>query len=327
MKIPNTFNINTEAKTYLPIHSEEELLNALKQHSNVFVLGGGSNMLLTHDIDQAVLHILLKGISIVEENDDYVYIRAMAGENWHQFVMYTLEKGYGGLENLALIYGNVGTTPVQNIGAYGVEIKDVMHSCEAINVHSLKKRIFTNEECKFAYRESVFKNEEKGNYIITAVTFRLSKRNHKLYTGYGAIQEQLTSWGYSSPTPAQVATAVIAIRQSKLPDPKVLGNSGSFFKNPIISIEQFETLRTQYPSIPSYMVDDTHIKVPAGWFIDQCGLKGYRQGDTGVHTQQALVLVNYGKATGAEILALAHLVRDKVAQKFGITLEFEVNIF
>lgn len=327
MLIPNTFNIKAEADTYLAIRLERELIEALKQYSNPFVLGGGSNMLLTTDVTQPVFHILLKGITIVKETDDEVWIKAQAGENWHSFVMHTLELGYGGLENLALIYGNVGTAPVQNIGAYGVEIKDVMHSCEAINVHTQEKRIFTTDECDFGYRESVFKGKEKGNYIITSVTFKLSKHNHHLHTQYGAIQEKLAERGITQPTPKQVAEVVISIRESKLPNPAELGNSGSFFKNPIILTDEYQKLQQQYPDMPSYTIDITHTKVPAGWLIDRCGLKGYRQGDAGVHTHQALVLVNYGKATGQEVLALAHYVKEEVTKKFGITLEFEVNIF
>nr|WP_314558948.1 UDP-N-acetylmuramate dehydrogenase [uncultured Capnocytophaga sp.] len=327
MLIPNTFNIKAEADTYLAIRSERELIEALKQYSNPFVLGGGSNMLLTTDVTQPVFHILLKGITIVKETDDEVWLKAQAGENWHSFVMHTLELGYGGLENLALIYGNVGTAPVQNIGAYGVEIKDVMYSCEAINVHTQEKRIFTTDECDFAYRESVFKGKEKGNYIITSVTFKLSKHNHHLHTQYGAIQEKLAERGITQPTPKQVAEVVISIRESKLPNPAELGNSGSFFKNPIILTDEYQKLQQQYPDMPSYTIDITHTKVPAGWLIDRCGLKGYRQGDAGVHTHQALVLVNYGKATGQEVLALAHYVKEEVTKKFGITLEFEVNIF
>ena len=327
MQIPNTFNINAKANIYLPIHSEETLVEALQQHKNPFVLGGGSNMLLTQDITQPVLHILLKGISIVKENNDNVWIKAQAGENWHQFVQYTLSQGYGGLENLSLIYGNVGTTPVQNIGAYGVEIKDVMESCEAINIHTLQKRNFTNAECSFGYRESIFKGKEKGNYIITAVTFKLTKRNHLLHTEYGAIQQLLAERGLSSPTPKQLSEVIISIRQSKLPNPDTLGNCGSFFKNPIISKTNYEELKNQYPDIPSYPINETQAKVPAGWLIDRAGLKGYRKGDAGVHNLQALVLVNYGKATGKEILAVAHYVQATVLKQFGITLEFEVNIF
>jgi len=327
MLIPNTFNVEAEADILVDIHSEQALIEALRMYPNPFVLGGGSNMLITQKISQPVLHILLKGIEVQEKTDDYVWIKAAAGENWHQFVQYTLSKGYGGLENLSLIYGNVGTTPVQNIGAYGVEIKDVMTSCEAIDVRTLQKRVFSNADCCFGYRESIFKGEEKGHYIITAVTFKLTKRNHLLHTQYGAIEEVLCERHITTPTPQQLSEVVIAIRQRKLPNPAEVGNCGSFFKNPILPKEKYIELQQQYPQIPSYKVDDLNVKVPAGWLIDTCGLKGYRVGDAGVHTEQALVLVNYGKATGKEILSVAHYVKDQVFEKFGVALEFEVNIF
>ena len=327
MLIPNTFNVEAEADILVDIHSEQALIEALRMYPNPFVLGGGSNMLITQKISQPVLHILLKGIEVKEETDDYVWIKAAAGENWHQFVQYTLSKGYGGLENLSLIYGNVGTTPVQNIGAYGVEIKDVMTSCEAIDVCTLQKRVFSNADCCFGYRESIFKGEQKGHYIITAVTFKLTKRNHLLHTQYGAIEEVLRERHITTPTPQQLSEVVIAIRQRKLPNPAEVGNCGSFFKNPILPKEKYIELQQQYPQIPSYKVDDLNVKVPAGWLIDTCGLKGYRVGDAGVHTEQALVLVNYGKATGKEILAVAHYVKDQVFEKFDVALEFEVNIF
>lgn len=327
MRIPNTFNVEAQANTYLPIYSEEKLLIALAQYNNPFVLGGGSNMLLTHNLDQPVFHILLKGITLEKETETCVWLKAQAGENWHRFVQYTLEQGYGGLENLSLIYGNVGAAPVQNIGAYGVELRDVMESCEAINIHTLQKRIFTNAECAFGYRESIFKGAEKGNYIITAVTFKLTKRNHLLHTQYGAIQQKLTDKGILSPTPQQVAAAVIEIRQSKLPNPSEIGNCGSFFKNPIILKTDYEKLFAQYPDLPSYPINEIQVKVPAGWLIEHCGLKGYRQGDAGVHAQQALVLVNYGKATGNDILAVAYYVKEIVQKQFSISLDFEVNIF
>jgi len=327
MQIPNTFNLKVQAEKYIPIHSEKELISALQEYHNPFVLGGGSNMLLTKNITQPVFHILLKGISTVKETDEYIWLKAQAGENWHQFVRYTLQQGYGGLENLSLIYGNVGTTPVQNIGAYGAEIKDVMTSCEAIDVRTLQKRVFSNADCCFGYRESIFKGEEKGHYIITAVTFKLTKRNHLLHTQYGAIEEVLRERHITTPTPQQLSEVVIAIRQRKLPNPAELGNCGSFFKNPILPKEKYIELQQLYPQIPSYKIDNFNVKVPAGWLIDTCGLKGYRVGDAGVHTEQALVLVNYGKATGKEILAVAQYVKDQVFEKFGIALEFEVNIF
>ncbi|GIJ92983.1 UDP-N-acetylenolpyruvoylglucosamine reductase [Capnocytophaga stomatis] len=323
----NTFNIGVQSSEFVKIQTEKELIEALKQFSNPFVLGGGSNMLLTKNVENPVFYIQLKGISVEKETDDFVWIKAQAGENWHEFVLHTLNQGFGGLENLSLIPGNVGTTPVQNIGAYGIEIKDVMESCEAIHIKTQEKRIFTNADCKFSYRESIFKNEEKGNYIITSITFKLTKRNHFLNIKYGDIQKVMTEKGIANPTPKDVSQAVIFIRQSKLPDPKQIGNSGSFFKNPIIEKTKFEALQKQFPQMPFYSVDDNYTKVPAGWLIDTCGLKGYRKGDAGVHEKQALVLVNYGNATGLEILQVAHFVKNTVKEKFDIDLEFEVNIF
>lgn len=327
LKPLNTFNIDVQSNKLLNIQTEDELIKALRQFPNPFILGGGSNMLLTKDIENPVFHIQMKGISVEKQTDDFVWIKAQAGENWHNFVLHTLNQGFGGLENLSLIPGNVGTAPVQNIGAYGIEIKDVMESCEAICRKTLKKRTFTNADCKFSYRESVFKNEEKDNYIITSVTFKLTKKNHSLNTKYGDIQKVLLEKGITNPTPTDVSQAVIFIRQSKLPDPKQIGNSGSFFKNPIIEKTKFGALQKRFPQMPFYSVDDNHVKIPAGWLIDTCGLKGYRKGDAGVHEKQALVLVNYGNATGLEILEVAHFVKDTVKEKFDIDLEFEVNIF
>lgn len=327
MKIHNTFGIDIQADTYIEILSENDLVQALKKYPNPFVLGGGSNMLLTKNIEKPVFHIRLKGISVERQTDDFVWVKAMAGENWHDFVLFTLENGWGGLENLSLIPGNVGTAPVQNIGAYGVEIKDVMENCEAVDIQTHIKRAFTNQDCKFAYRESVFKNEEKKNYIITSVTFKLTKKNHILRTEYGDIQKVLSEKGITNPTPSDVSQAVISIRESKLPDPKKIGNSGSFFKNPIVKQADFEKVKQQFPQMPFYEVNQEFVKIPAGWLIDTCGLKGYRKDDAGVHEKQALVLVNYGKATGLEILEVAHFVRNTVKEKFGIDLEFEVNIF
>lgn len=283
-------------------------------------------MLLTKDIDALVMHINLKGISIVEENENEVEIKVMAGENWHDLVKWSLEKGYGGLENLSLIPGNTGTAPIQNIGAYGIELKDVFVSCAAMEIKTGELVGFDNEACKFGYRDSVFKNEAKGQYIITSVHLKLTKKDHILHTGYGAIEAELKKNGIVYPTIKDVSNAVIAIRQSKLPDPAVLGNSGSFFKNPVISKKAFEKFIKKNPEAPHYEVDDEAFKIPAGWLIEQCGYKGKRFGDAGVHEKQALVLVNYGSATGEDILRLAQLVQKEVAQKFNIKIQPEVNI-
>ncbi|HJY11478.1 MAG TPA: UDP-N-acetylmuramate dehydrogenase, partial [Flavobacterium sp.] len=245
---------------------------------------------------------------------------------WHDFVLWTIDHNFGGLENMSLIPGNVGTTPVQNIGAYGTEIKDTFISCEAINIESQEIKTFTNTECNFGYRESIFKNEVKDQYIITSVIYKLTKRNHKINTSYGDITAELAKNNVVSPTLKDVSNAVIAIRQSKLPDPKELGNSGSFFKNPILLKSDFEKIHQKFPEMKYYEVSETEVKVPAGWLIEQAGFKGKRFGDAGVHKNQALVLVNYGNATGQEILAVSREVQKTVFETFGIHIEAEVNV-
>jgi len=328
LKDYNSFGIDVRANKFVAVTSMEELRELLeKSYSyDLMILGGGSNMLLTQDIQKTVVHIAIKGIRTIHESEKEVILEAAAGENWHDFVQFAIEKGFGGLENLSLIPGNVGTSPIQNIGAYGVELKDSFVSCRAINVQTLQEKEFTYAECNFGYRNSVFKNEYKGLYIITSVRFRLTKVEHELKLDYGAIRSELEQSGIENPGIKDVSNAVIAIRESKLPNPKEIGNSGSFFKNPVISMDQFKKLQDKFPAIPSYQISDNEVKVPAGWLIDQAGLKGHRDGDAGIHHKQALVLVNYGEATGREILMLAKMVQDKVAQKFGIHLEAEVNI-
>ena len=324
----NTFGIDVKAESFCNITSIEALHNVLReQHSNpLFILGGGSNMLLTQDIDALVLHINLKGIEIVSETENTVVIKAMAGENWHEFVLWCLEHNYGGIENLSLIPGNIGTAPIQNIGAYGVELKDVFLSCNAINQKDQSIRPFSKTDCNFGYRESIFKQELKGDYIITSVNFQLTKNNHKLLIDYGAIKNELEASNNVNPTIQDISKAVIAIRQSKLPDPKEIGNSGSFFKNPIISTKQFNQLQTNFPDLPSYKISDEAVKVPAGWLIEKAGFKGKRFNDYGVHNKQALVLVNYGNASGKDIFKLARLIQKTVKRIFDITIETEVNI-
>ncbi len=329
LKAYNTFGINASAKQFIEIQHEDELMHLLKRFytEEIFVLGGGSNMLLTKDIDKTVFYINILGKKIVEEFENHVIVEAKAGENWHEFVNWTIEKGYGGLENLSLIPGNVGTAPVQNIGAYGVELKDVFVECEAIHRQTTNTRHFSLQDCEFGYRQSVFKSALKNQYIITKVRFKLTTQTHQLNKSYGAIKTVLESKGIERPQPKDISEAVIEIRQSKLPDPKEIGNSGSFFKNPVIESSVFSQLKRQFPNIPSYAVSETLTKVPAGWLIEQTGLKGFRVGDAGVHAKQALVLVNYGNATGKQIQNLAFLVQKKVIEKFGILLEPEVNIF
>ena len=328
LKPYNTFGIDAKASLYCNISTVEELKSILQQKHQqpFFILGGGSNMLLTKDVEALVLHINLKGITVVSETADKVIVKAMAGENWHEFVLWCLDHNYGGIENLSLIPGNVGTAPIQNIGAYGVELKDVFVSCEAMQVENQTLKTFTKEDCKFDYRESIFKQELKGKYIITSVNFELKKVDHKLHMDYGAIKEQLRTSGITYPNINDISKAVIAIRQSKLPDPKEIGNSGSFFKNPIISKEKFEKLQENFPEVPFYKISDDHIKVPAGWLIEKAGFKGKRFDDYGVHNKQALVLVNHGNAKGQDIYHLAILIKNTIKRIFDIDIETEVNI-
>lgn len=329
LKPYNTFGIDVNARKFVEVTTIEELREALKNMyaSEIFILGGGSNMLFTKDVEETVIYINLKGRKILEESDNEVLVEAMAGENWHEFVRYCIRNNFGGIENLSLIPGKVGTAPIQNIGAYGVELKDNFISCTALDLQTLQLKIFDREECRFGYRDSIFKNEAKGHYIITSVSFKLQKKDHKLNTSYGSIEQYLEEKGIEKPTIAQVSEAVIEIRQSKLPDPKILGNSGSFFKNPVISREKLKELQQQYPGVPFYLVDENQVKVPAAWLVERTGLKGYREGDAGVHENQALVLVNYGNASGKDILELSKKVQMKVKEMFGIKISPEVNIF
>lgn len=328
LKPYNTFGIEAKATWYVDIKDVDTLKTVL--HSNqskpLFILGGGSNILLTQNINALVLHINLKGISVKTETNEYAIIEAKAGENWHNFVLWCLEHNYGGVENLSLIPGNIGTAPIQNIGAYGVELKDVFYSCEAINIETQKTKTFTLKDCKFAYRESVFKQELKGKYIITSVCLKLTKKTHKLHVGYGAITSELTNLKIKNPTLKDISKAVINIRQSKLPDPKIIGNSGSFFKNPIISKSNFLELQNVFADVPHYVVSDSEIKIPAGWLIETAGFKGKRFKDYGVHNKQALVLVNYGGANGNDIYKLAQLIQKTILRLFNIKIETEVNI-
>lgn len=328
LKPYNTFGIDVKAKSFVSVNTTEDLVTLLNtnQDQPKFILGGGSNMLLTKDITDLVIHINLKGKSIVSESEEHILIKCNAGENWHEFVLWCLEHNYGGLENMSLIPGNVGTSPIQNIGAYGVELKDTFHSCEALNLNTLEIEIFTNLDCKFEYRNSIFKTSVKGQYIILNVTFKLSTKNHNLKVDYGAIKEQLIQNSISTPTIKDISNAVIAIRQSKLPDPKEIGNSGSFFKNPVISIDAFTNLLKNFPEAPCYKVSTSEVKVPAGWLIETAGFKGKTFGNYGVHKKQALVLVNYGGASGNDILKLSKLIQETVLRIFDIEIEAEVNI-
>ena len=322
----NTFGIAATAKQFSEVTSLEALKEIVSAHKDLFILSGGSNILLTKDIDKPVLYINTKGIEVIDENSKSVLVKVQAGENWHEFVCWCLKNNFGGLENLSLIPGNVGTSPMQNIGAYGVEIKDCFVSLEALEISSGKIRSFSSEDCAFGYRESVFKNTLKGQFIILNVTFKLTTKDHKIKDDYGAIKEQLKIAKVVDPGIHDISNAVIAIRRSKLPDPKEIGNSGSFFKNPVISNEHFLKLKVQYPKIPHYVLPEEQVKVPAGWLVEQCGFKGKRYGDVGVHEKQALVLVNYANARGKDVLTLAKTIQNSVLKEFEIDLEMEVNI-
>jgi len=318
-----------EAKTayfasFTTIEELKKLLSEVKDRK-LLILGGGSNILFRNNFDGVTLHNKIQGISTVKEDENYIVLKVGAGEVWHDFVLYTLSKGWGGVENLSLIPGSVGASPMQNIGAYGVEIKDVFESLEAVEISSGELRTFSHEECQFGYRESVFKKSLKDKYVITSVSYRLSK-HPVLNTSYGAIENELKSMGILHPTIQDVSKAVIAIRQSKLPDPKEIGNAGSFFKNPIISLSHFEKLKKEYPEIPSYKVSEVEVKVPAGWLIDKAGWKGKTIQNYGVHKKQALVLVNYGKASGEDIYELSEKIIKDIQLRYGILLEREVNI-
>ncbi|OGS69491.1 MAG: UDP-N-acetylenolpyruvoylglucosamine reductase [Flavobacteria bacterium RIFCSPLOWO2_12_FULL_35_11] len=324
LKPYNTFGINANAKRFVTVNSIKELKEIIASEKSLFLLGGGSNILLTGDVEKLVIHLNTKGIIVNDFDENEVLVTAEAGENWHELVIWCVSQNYGGLENLALIPGNVGTSPIQNIGAYGVEIKDVFKQLEALEIETGKTKIFTNADCDFGYRNSVFKNELKEKYIIVNVTFKLTKKNHNINISYGAIKELLTN--KEKPSIKEIANAVIAIRQSKLPDPKKIGNSGSFFKNPVITSDLFKELTKKYPEIPHYIISESEIKIPAGWLIEQSGFKGKRFGDVGVHEKQALVLVNYNNASGKEIYDLAQKIQKKVMETFKISLEIEVNV-
>jgi UDP-N-acetylmuramate dehydrogenase len=326
LKKHNTFGIDVTAKRFISIDSVYQLQQILKIEKDIFLISGGSNMLLTNNIEKLVVHIDIKGISIDREDHNDIYLTVNAGENWHEFVLWCVSQNYGGIENLSLIPGNVGTCPIQNIGAYGVEVKDTITKVEAIEIETQKLVSFSNKECNFGYRNSIFKNQVKGKYIITSVSFQLTKGEHNLNTSYGAIETELASKCIEKPTLKDISDTVISIRKSKLPDPKEIGNSGSFFKNPVISIAHFLELQKEYPNIPNYKISESEVKVPAGWLIEKAGFKGKRLGEYGVHEKQALVLVNYGNASGKEIHQLAQKIQETILAKFGISLEIEVNI-
>lgn len=329
LKQYNTFGIEAAARWFSSFTSQNELqeLLALQQQksTNRLILGGGSNMLLTKDVDGIVMKNEVKGIEVVNEDHEFIYLRSGAGENWHQLVQYAVQQNWGGLENLSLIPGNVGASPMQNIGAYGVEIKEVMNELQALHIHDQQLVTFSNADCAFGYRESVFKRKFKNEFVILNVTYKLRKQP-VYHISYGAIQQELEKMGVKELSVKAISDAVIQIRSSKLPDLKVTGNAGSFFKNPSVSIHQYQQLKQEFPEIVAYPNADGTFKLAAGWLIEQCGWKGYRKGDAGCHAKQALVLVNYGSAAGSEIVALSKEITESVQKKFQVTLETEVNI-
>ncbi len=323
----NSFGIACKAKRYTAFHSEDELRMALPndQAQKTLILGGGSNLLFTKDYDGNVLHNKVLGIEEVKETDTHVFVEVGGGEVWHTFVMYCVNRGLNGIENLALIPGSVGAAPMQNIGAYGVELEAIFHQLKAIHVKTGEEVVFSKSDCEFGYRSSVFKTKHKHEFVITKVTFVLSK-SPVLNTSYGAIEAQLEHNAVSTIDAKAIAEAVIQIRRSKLPNPAEIGNAGSFFKNPVVEAEFANSLLEQYPKMVQYPVSSGEIKIAAGWLIDQAGWKGFRESDYGVHKNQALVLVNYGNATGTEIYRLSERIISDIKTKYGVQLEREVNI-
>lgn len=335
LKQLNTFGMDVSAKYFATFSSKETLCelieNAKALNWEMLVLGGGSNVLFTQDFDGIVLQNKIIGIDIVKIENEWVWVKAAAGENWHQLVLYTIEKNFAGIENLSLIPGCVGASPMQNIGAYGVEVKDVFEELEAIEIATGKTKIFKASDCNFGYRESVFKQTLKNKFVITSVTLKLINLNvtehYNFKITYGDIQAQLAEQQSNELSLRAVSNAVIAIRQSKLSDPKVLGNAGSFFKNPVVEIALFNKIKENFPLIPSFPAAEGLVKVPAAWLIEQCGWKGKRVGNTGSHARQALVLVNYGNAKGSEVWQCAKDIQLSVLEKFGISISPEVNVY
>jgi UDP-N-acetylmuramate dehydrogenase len=328
----NTFHIDAKTRYFATFNNADELIELIttnlpagRQATNCLILGGGSNLLFKSDYDGLVLKNEISGIEKVKEDANHVYVKVGAGENWHRFVLYCIDNGLAGVENLALIPGNVGASPMQNIGAYGVEIKEVFHDLEALHLKDKSVHTFSLQDCEFGYRESVFKRKYKNEFAILNVTYRLNK-HPKYNTSYGAIEQELERMGIKELSIAAIAQAVINIRSSKLPDPNEIGNAGSFFKNPTVPLAFFESLKKQFPSIVAYKVGDDMVKLAAGWLIEQCGWKGIRKGDAGCHAKQALVLVNYGNATGQEVYDLSEEILRSVEAKFSVLLEREVNI-
>jgi UDP-N-acetylmuramate dehydrogenase len=323
-----TFGLKAQTKYFGTFDSVQALRSLIEKGiSPMMVLGGGSNILFAHHYKGLIMQNLIKGIEVTKHFKQSVHVRTGGGHNWHDFVLWAVQSGYGGVENLSLIPGTVGASPIQNIGAYGVEVKDVFVSCEAINLETGKKRIFRKIDCQFGYRDSIFKREAKGKYVITSVTFTLTKFTHQLKTAYGDVVKQLEAKGaWPKPSIADISEAIQFIRKSKLPDPAQIGNCGSFFKNPEVPEEIYQKIKQRHENAPCYPTTPGMVKVPAGWLIESCGWKGKRVGNTGCYAKQALVIVNYGDAEGAEVLQLVQDIIASVQAEFGIKLEPEVQI-
>ena len=329
LKELNTFGINVKAKNFIEVETEEDLKEIFisNEYSNQskFILGGGSNILLIKDIEELTVKISIPGIKVIDEDKSSVFIEAGAGVKWHELVGYCIERNYGGIENLSLIPGTVGAAPIQNIGAYGQEIKDVLYRLNGVYISNGKAASFNNKECKFGYRNSIFKNELKNKFVISSVKLKLSK-NPEVNLSYGNLKEEIEKLNLSEVTIANISNVVCSIRKSKLPDPSIIGNAGSFFKNPEITFDTFSKLKQKYPDIVGYQKEN-NVKLAAGWLIEKCGWKGKRIGNAGVHPKQALVLINYGNASGTEILNLSKKIKESVKEKFYVNLEYEVNIY
>lgn len=328
LKHYNTFGIAAQCKIFKPFSNLSECIQHLDRlESQPLIWGGGSNVLLVGNIAQPILHNCIKGIEIVDESSAHVWIHVGGGEIWHEVVRWSVDKNLGGLENLSLIPGTTGAAPMQNIGAYGVELQSVLENVEFLNLSDQRIQVLTKDECKFGYRDSVFKQEWKGKACISSVVLKLNKvHTHQLILDYGEVRQELSSMNVSTPNVKTVSEAISRIRRRKLPDPAELGNAGSFFKNPLVTMSHYQYLKTKYPTLPSYPFDHQQVKIPAAWLIEQAGWKGHREGDAGVHKKHALVLVNYGRASGKDIWSLAQKIMASIADKFEILLHPEVNV-
>ena len=324
----NSFGVDAYAKDFVSVESEKEIVEFLKKNKSksLLILGGGTNILFKKDVDYPVLKIDIKGIEIINEDDNEVLISVGAGENWNELVWWCIENDFGGIENLVSIPGNVGSAPIQNIGAYGKEIREVIENCRGVFIDNYSLKIFKNEECNFSYRSSIFKEDLKNKFIITNVTLRLTKKNHKINSEYYSLKNDLEENGIKNPTIKRIAQSVSNIRKEKLPDYEKIGNAGSFFKNPIIDKSKLKKIKSLYPDIISYDIGKSNYKIPAGWLIEKCGFKGIKQKKVSVYEKQALVIINLGDAKGIDIYSFSQKIKETVREKFDILLEEEVSI-